>query len=160
MAPYLNLYRVNLFILLKTLRMKKLILCAVVMTAAAMFTTASAQSNEESNVESQQKNAVDVSENVQYYYLPEIDAYYYVPRKQFIYQSAGHWTFSASLPSAHKDYDLQSGNKIVINQAGAYRFNDQHKQQYGVGDVSTAKSAERTSETGKKQLKNLNKGKG
>jgi hypothetical protein len=140
--------------------MKKLLLCAVVMIATATFTTASAQSDEVGNVESQPRWGLGQGDNVQYYYLPEIDAYYYVPRKQFIYQSAGHWTFSSSLPSAHRDYDLQSGNKVVINQAGAYRFNDQHKQQYGANTVTTDKSADRTSKTGKRQLQNLNKDKG
>ena len=63
----------------------------------------------------------------EYYYLPDIDAYYYVPRRQFIYLSNGRWIFSASLPVRYRNYDLYSGYKVVINEprpylhAGVYR---------------------------------------
>ena len=56
----------------------------------------------------------------EYYYLPDIDAYYYVPRRQFIYLSNGHWIFSASQPVRYRDYDLYSGYKVVINEPRPY----------------------------------------
>ena len=36
---------------------------------------------------------------VEYYYLPDIDVYYFVPRHQFVYISGGNWVFSAHLPT-------------------------------------------------------------
>ena len=30
----------------------------------------------------------------EYYYLPDIEAYYYIPRRQFVYMAGGHWVFS------------------------------------------------------------------
>lgn len=138
--------------------MKKLFLCVVVTITAAMFSIASARTNAESNVESQAKMSLGQGDEVQYYYLPEIDAYYYVPRKQFIYQSGGHWTFSSALPAMHKDFDLESSNKVVINQAGAYRYNDQHKAQYGLSQKASDKNADRSVSKGKKKLENLHKG--
>ncbi len=56
----------------------------------------------------------------EYYYLPDIDAYYYVPRHQFIYLSNGRWIFSAALPVRYHDYDLYSGYKVVINEPRPY----------------------------------------
>src|SRR5213595_2518144 len=52
---------------------------------------------------------------VEYYYLPDIETYYYVPRHQFIYLSGNRWVFSASLPPRYRDYDLYSGYKVVVN---------------------------------------------
>ena len=68
--------------------------------------------------------------SVQYYYLPDIDAYYYVPSRQFIYMSGGRWVFSASLPSRYRNYDLYSGYKVVVNEPNAYLRHDYHMRQY------------------------------
>jgi hypothetical protein len=67
----------------------------------------------------------------QYYYLPDIDAYYYVPRRQFIYLSNGVWVFSASLPPRYRDYDLYSGYKVVINRPSAYLYYNEDRERYG-----------------------------
>lgn len=58
---------------------------------------------------------------VNYYYLPEIETYYHVPRRQFIYQSGGRWIFSSSLPSRYRSYDLYRGYKVVVNSHEPYR---------------------------------------
>ncbi len=57
---------------------------------------------------------------VEYYYLPDIDVYYYVPRRQFIYLSNGQWLFSLSLPVRYRAYDIYSGYKVVINEPRPY----------------------------------------
>lgn len=67
---------------------------------------------------------------VEYYYLPDIEAYYYVPRHQFIYMSNGRWVFSSSLPYRYRDYNLYSGYKVVVNRPNAYQYYDQHRRQY------------------------------
>lgn len=67
---------------------------------------------------------------VEYYYLPDIEVYYYVPRHQFVYISGGNWVFSAHLPAAHRHYDLHSGYKVVINEPRAYRYYNTHKVKY------------------------------
>jgi hypothetical protein len=61
----------------------------------------------------------------EYYYLPDIEAYYYVPRHEFVYLSGNRWVFAASLPPRYSGYDLYSGYKVVVNSPYAYRhFND------------------------------------
>ena len=67
---------------------------------------------------------------VEYYYLPDIEVYYYVPRHQFVYISGGNWVFSAHLPPAHRHYDLYGGYKVVINEPRAYRYYNTHKVKY------------------------------
>ena len=67
---------------------------------------------------------------VDYYYLPDIDAYYYVPQRQFIYLSGNRWVFSASLPPRYRGYDLYSGYKVVINEPRPYLRNDFYRNRY------------------------------
>ena len=59
-------------------------------------------------------------EAVQYYYLPDIECYYYVPRHQFVYLSGPNWVFSYNLPSRCRGYDLYSGYKVVCNEPRPY----------------------------------------
>jgi hypothetical protein len=118
--------------------MKKIVICTSLFLFAAFSKNASAQSNSTTgNSEDQPKWKPAGQEHAEYYYLPDIDTYYYVARKQFIYQSGGYWTFSTSLPEANKNYDLYAANKVVINDAGAYRYHDEHKIKYG-GSQSNA----------------------
>lgn len=129
--------------------MKKIIVCSVVFLSAAIFTNASAQFRVTNNIDSQPKWGLAGQEYVEYYYLPDIETYYYVPRKQFIYQSGGHWTFSSSLPADQKKYNLYRGNKVVINQPGAYRYYDQHKIKYTANQTSVTGISEKANSKNK-----------
>jgi hypothetical protein len=66
----------------------------------------------------------------EYYYLPDIEAYYYVPRHQFVYMSNGRWIFSANLPPRYASYDLYRGYKVVVNTPYAYRHYRDHRVRY------------------------------
>ena len=67
---------------------------------------------------------------VEYYYLPDIETYYYVPNHQFIYLSGGRWQFSSSLPARYRNYNLNSGYKVVINRPNAYNYYEQDRRRY------------------------------
>ncbi len=112
--------------------MKKIILCGFLFIAAATFKQADAQVrvNVNVNIGSQPSWGPVGYDYVQYYYLPDIDAYYYVPRHQFVYLSGGRWIFSASLPPAYRSYDLYSGYKVVINEPRAYQYYSTHRVKY------------------------------
>jgi hypothetical protein len=69
-------------------------------------------------------------EYAEYYFLPDIQVYYHVPGRQFIYQVNNNWVFSNSLPPEHKDYDLYSGYKVVINEPQAYLQIARHRLKY------------------------------
>lgn len=66
----------------------------------------------------------------EYYYLPDIDAYYYVPRRQFIYFYDGRWIFSSALPPRYRGYDLYRGYKVVINDPRPYIHHDLYRNRY------------------------------
>ncbi len=74
--------------------------------------------------------------DVQYYYLPDVEAYYDVPSSKFIYYSGGIWVRRATLPSRYRTYDLYNGYKVVMTD---YRGNTpythfkEHKSKYAKG---------------------------
>ncbi len=58
--------------------------------------------------------------HVDYYYLPDVESYYYVPRHQYMYLKGGQWIFSSSLPARYANYDIERGYKVVINEPRPY----------------------------------------
>ncbi|ULQ54600.1 hypothetical protein [Flavihumibacter fluvii] len=68
---------------------------------------------------------------VEYYYLPDVEMYYFVPRRQFVYMVSGRWIFATSLPARCRGYDLYGGYKVVINEPHPYRRNDYYRSRYG-----------------------------
>jgi len=107
--------------------MKKAIICAALFLSATFFKDAAAQVrlNVNFNIGSQPVWGPVGYDYAEYYYLPDIETYYYVPTRQFIYLSGDRWVFSYSLPSRYRGYDLYSGYKVVVNRPRAYKyFND------------------------------------
>lgn len=67
---------------------------------------------------------------VEYYYLPDIEAYYYVPSRRFIYSNNGRWIFATTLPYRYRGYNIYSGYKVVINEPRPYLRFGAHKIKY------------------------------
>jgi hypothetical protein len=82
------------------------------------------------NVQSQPAWGPVGYDNVNYYYMPDIEAYYYVPRHQFVYIEGGRWIFAASLPARCSSYDLYRGYKVVINEPTPYLHHDMYRARY------------------------------
>lgn len=55
-----------------------------------------------------------------YYYLPDVEAYYDVRASNFIYISNGNWITARRLAARYRTYDLYSGPKVVLTD---YRGN-------------------------------------
>jgi len=68
-------------------------------------------------------------DHVEYYYMPDIDAYYYVPTSQYIYMQRGRWVFAASLPSRF-NYNVYTGYKVVVNDRTPYRHPETYRTRY------------------------------
>ncbi|WP_207513300.1 hypothetical protein [Longitalea luteola] len=68
--------------------------------------------------------------SVDYYYLPDIECYYYVPRRQFVYLSGPNWVFSYNLPARCRNYDLYSGYKVVCSGPRPYMHFSDHRVTY------------------------------
>ncbi|MES2587336.1 MAG: hypothetical protein V4622_00065 [Bacteroidota bacterium] len=74
--------------------------------------------------------------DVQYYYLPDIEAYYDIHTSMFIYMNNGIWIRRSYLPSRCRNYDLYGGYKVVLNDYHGHKpyghFKD-HKHKYAKG---------------------------
>jgi hypothetical protein len=73
---------------------------------------------------------------VQYYYLPDVEAYYDVRSSMFIYFGGGTWIHRAYLPTRYKNYDLYGGYKVVMNDYHGntpYTHFKEHKMKYAKG---------------------------
>jgi hypothetical protein len=70
----------------------------------------------------------------EYYYLPDVQAYFDIRASQFIYFGSGRWVRSRYLPRQYRNYDLNSGYKVVLNNYHGNRpytnFHNDRKRYY------------------------------
>ncbi len=66
----------------------------------------------------------------EYYYMPEIDAYYNVRQQQFIYLNNGSWAFSSRLPGMYAGFDLYNSRKIPVYGERPYMNGDMYRERY------------------------------
>jgi hypothetical protein len=116
----------------KKLVMKKIFLVSACLLGIATINRSAAQVrvNVNVNIGSQPQWGPSGYDYVDYYYMPDIETYYYVPTRQFIYLSGGNWVFATSLPARYRSYNLYSGYKVVVNQPKAYLHYHTHKVKY------------------------------
>ncbi|MGC4039492.1 MAG: hypothetical protein QM710_01490 [Flavobacterium sp.] len=72
---------------------------------------------------------------VQYYYIPDIEVYYDVPAKQYIYLNNGNWVRATALPAQYNGYDLTRSKPIYLtNYKGntPYVLFKEHQVKYKV----------------------------
>lgn len=112
--------------------MKKCFLVAALMIGGFMFQSANAQLriSINANIGSQPVWGPVGYDHAEYYYMPDIDVFYSVPRRQYIYQQRGRWVFSASLPLRHRNYDIYGGYKVVVNEYQPYRNAATYRTRY------------------------------
>lgn len=112
--------------------MKKTILLLALLLSSFLFETASAQLRVGVNINigTQPVWGPVGYDHVEYYYMPDIDAFYYVPNHQYIYLQRGRWIFSTSLPYQYRNFDLYSGYKVVINEPRPYRNYEMYRTKY------------------------------
>jgi hypothetical protein len=104
--------------------MKKLFFAATILLSVLMVSKANAQLSISINIGTQPAWGPTGYDHVDYYYLPDIDAYYYVPGKVFYYQSGPSWISSPSLPPQYASFDLYGGYKVVVNGVNKPWLND------------------------------------
>jgi hypothetical protein len=109
--------------------MKKAFFILSLLISGFVYETASAQLRININIGSQPVWGPVGYDHVDYYYMPDIDAYYYVPNRQYIYLEGNRWTFAYNLP-ARFNYDIYSGYKVVVNEPQPYRHAEMYRTKY------------------------------
>lgn len=93
--------------------------------------TAMAQINISINIGSQPAWGPVGYEHVDYYYLPDIETYYSVPEKVYIYRHGNNWQRSATLPAKYAKFDMYRAHKVVINGVKhPYLSHDKYRKEY------------------------------
>jgi len=113
--------------------MKKFTILSILILSMAFLqeTNAQVKLNVNLNVGNQPAWGPVGYDHVDYYYLPDIDAYYNVPQRQFIYLDGRDWAFSNSLPPRYSGYNLYNGYKVVVNEPRPYLRGDVYRGKYG-----------------------------
>jgi hypothetical protein len=82
------------------------------------------------NLESQPAWGPTGYDRAEYYYLPDIEAYYNVPLHRFYFYERGRWISRSSLPSRYHDYDLFKSYKVVVNERNPWRNHGNYREKY------------------------------
>jgi len=112
--------------------MKKFLLTTMMVTAFLFNTETKAQFRVNLNVNIGGRPGWGIPGNYagNYYYLPEIDCYYDIHQRQFIYFDGGRWLFASELPYQFRDYDLFRGFKVAINESKPYLHHQVYQERY------------------------------
>jgi hypothetical protein len=114
--------------------MKKLIIMSAIAMSGLMYQTANAQIGVHFNINLGLRPVVVQQAPVydaDYYYLPEVEAYYSVSQHCYYYQDGGSWISAAYLPGSYRNYDWQRANHYAVREARPYLHNDVYKARYG-----------------------------
>lgn len=112
--------------------MKRVFAILAVMTAFTAFkpSPASAQVQVSVNIGIQPAWGPVGYDYAEYYYLPDIDIYYYVPTQMYVYFDFGRWIHTRYLPARYHYYDFYRGYKVVINHRDPWRYHRRHIREY------------------------------
>ncbi|MFY7899851.1 MAG: hypothetical protein ACOVNY_06680 [Chitinophagaceae bacterium] len=110
--------------------MKKLVVLIIGIISVFQVTQVKSQISVQLNIGLQPDWGPVGYDHVDYYYLPDIEAYYYVPKRQYVYLNGSSWVFATNLPSRYQGYNVYNGYKVVINQPKPYLQFYNHKVKY------------------------------
>jgi hypothetical protein len=112
--------------------MKKVIFATAVILGCFSIKTANAQIhlNVGINIGSQPDWGPTGYDHVDYYYMPDIDAYYDINAHQYVYYNNNVWVHTASLPPRYANYDVYHGYKVVVNEHTPWVHNDVYRKKY------------------------------
>ncbi|WP_130734142.1 hypothetical protein [Flavobacterium sp. J27] len=71
-------------------------------------------------------------EAVEYYYYPEIEAYFDINSSVYIYYTSNGWVRSKTLPRYCNQYDVRRGYRVALDYHGhkPYTYFNNHKRKY------------------------------
>lgn len=69
-------------------------------------------------------------DHVDYYFMPDIDAYYYVPKQQYIFREGNAWVFRKTLPAQYNSFDVYKNYKVVINEKKPWLRDEEYRKKY------------------------------
>jgi hypothetical protein len=129
--------------------MKKLIILLAICTFGLTCESTFAQVSFRVNISSQPIWGPVGYDYVEYYYLPDIEAYYSVPRHKYYYMENGTWISRTNLPERYRNYDVYNSRKVVINESKPYMRHNEFKAKYASSNERSNQGSIRDSHEGK-----------
>ncbi|WP_429382513.1 hypothetical protein [Mucilaginibacter sp. UYCu711] len=74
--------------------------------------------------------AVSYSNADQYYYMPEVDAYYSPYENVYYYNDGGRWVSNAYLPGEYRNYDWRTARRYEVRAHRPYLNADVYREKY------------------------------
>lgn len=74
--------------------------------------------------------AVRYSNADQYYYMPEVDAYYSPYERVYYYNDGGRWVSNAYLPGEYRNYDWRTARRYEVRAHRPYLNADVYREKY------------------------------
>jgi len=110
--------------------MKKHILILAVLVSYCLATPANAQVRLSVNIGMQPIWGPTGYDHVDYYYLPDIEAYYNVPLAQYTWFDHGRWVTTPGLPPRYANFDIYHAYKVVLNEPTPWYHHDVYRTKY------------------------------
>lgn len=112
--------------------MRKLIFTAAILISCLSFKLANAQIRVSLgvNIGVQPDWGPVGYDHADYYYMPDIGAYYDVPSHQYVYLSNNVWVRRTYLPVRYRNYDVYRGYKVVINRPEPWLYDRDYRVRY------------------------------
>jgi hypothetical protein len=110
--------------------MKKLLLIAAIGIGFLAAAPVKAQVSLSVNIGLQPAWGPRGYDHVDYYYLPDVDAYYDVPSRNYVYIVGNSWVHRPYLPARYRGYDLYGGRKVVINSRNPWLRHNTYRTRY------------------------------
>jgi len=112
--------------------MRKLCLIAAILVSFATINGVNAQVRLSAslNINSQPGWGPTGYNHVDYYYIPDIDAYYDVNNHQYVYNDNNTWVHAQTLPSQYSSFDPYQSYKVVVNEPNPWEHHDVYKEKY------------------------------
>jgi hypothetical protein len=73
----------------------------------------------------------DFDNSDDYYYLPEVEAYYSIPLNRYFYYNDSRWVSTAYLPGAYRSYDWRTARRFEVRGRRPYMNHDVYRGRWG-----------------------------
>ena len=76
--------------------------------------------------------------NDDYYYLPDVNAYYNVNEQCYYYYDGDNWISAAYLPGEYRDYDWRNCRRFEVRASRPYLRNEFYRSRYNGHEIAWA----------------------
>ena len=73
----------------------------------------------------------DFDNSDDYYYLPEVEAYYSIPLNRYFYYNDNRWVSAAYLPGVYRNYDWRTARRFEVRGRRPYMNHNVYRNKWG-----------------------------